>query len=70
VLEDVRAEEVVELLLAMVRAESVNPPADTRACGSLLVDICETEGIDVERVEGRPGAVNVVARLSGGRADG
>jgi acetylornithine deacetylase/succinyl-diaminopimelate desuccinylase family protein len=68
VLEYVRTQEVVELLRAMVRAESVNPPADTRACASLLMDVCLAEGIDVERVEGRPGAVNVVARLSGGWA--
>jgi acetylornithine deacetylase/succinyl-diaminopimelate desuccinylase family protein len=32
-----------------------------------LLDVCRAEGIEAEAVEGRPGAVNVVARLPGGR---
>lgn len=64
-LERVEAVEIVELLQAMVRAASVNPPADTRACADVLLDLCRAEGIEVEAVEGRPGAVNVVARLAG-----
>ena len=59
--------ETLELLQAMVRAESVNPPADTRACAGLLLDLCEREGIEAEPVEGMPGLVNVVAELKGSR---
>jgi acetylornithine deacetylase len=59
--------EIVELLQAMIRAPSVNPPANTAACATVLMDLLQRENIDVERVEGQPGLVNVVATLSGER---
>ena len=66
-LEHVTEFEIVELLQALIRAPSVNPPAETAACAAVLVDALEREGIDVERVEGQPGLVNVVATLRGDR---
>ncbi len=59
--------EIIELLQEMVRAQSVNPPADTRACASVLLEMLQAEGIDAEPVEGRPGAVNVVGRMISGQ---
>ncbi len=66
-LEYVRQEEITGLLQKMIRAESVNPPADTRRCAGVLLDLLEAEGVPTERVEAKPGLVNVVATLSGGR---
>jgi acetylornithine deacetylase/succinyl-diaminopimelate desuccinylase family protein len=66
-LERVQSDEIVDLLQRMVRAQSVNPPADTRACAGVLLDLCRSEGIPAEAVQGRPGAANVVARLASGK---
>lgn len=66
-LEHVRNEEIVELLQAMIRARSVNPPAESGECAAVLLDLLEREGIEAEPVEGKPGLVNVVARLKGDR---
>ena len=64
-LEHIKPAEIVELLQKMVRVQSVSPPADTEDCAGILLDLCRAEGIDAEAIEGRPGAVNVVARMVG-----
>lgn len=66
-LEQVQTSEIVELLQEMIRAQSVNPPANTTACASMLAGVLEREDIAFERVEGQPGLVNVVATLRGDR---
>ena len=58
---------VVTLLQEMIRASSVNPPADTHACAGILIDLLRREGIATEAVEGAPGRVNVVATMAGER---
>lgn len=65
-LEHVQEEEIVALLQAMVQAESVNPPADTRACATVLLDMLHAEGIDGGPIEGRIRAVNVFASMTCG----
>lgn len=66
-LDEVRPEEIIELLQKMIRADSVNPPANTSRCAGVLLDLLEAEGIPAEPVEGQPGLVNVVATLAGDR---
>jgi succinyl-diaminopimelate desuccinylase len=61
----VREAEIVDLLAEMIRAPTVNPPADTRACADILMRVLQTEGIEAELIEGSPGVVNVVARMRG-----
>ncbi|MEZ4522043.1 MAG: M20 family metallopeptidase [Thermomicrobiales bacterium] len=64
-LSHVDPDEIVDLLQAMVRTRSVNPPAKTEECAGILLDLFRAEGIDAESVEGAPGVVNVVATLRG-----
>ncbi len=61
----VMADEITELLQALIQAKTVNPPADTRACAGILAAVLDDEGIDYEIVEGQTGHANVVARLRG-----
>lgn len=63
----VSEQEIVELLSAMVRADTVNPPAQTAACAAILARVLDREGIPYELVESGPGLVNVVATLDSGR---
>ena len=63
----VEEREVVDLLSAMIREQTVNPPVQTSRCANVLKDLLDAEGIPCELVEGHPGAVNVVATLGGSR---
>ncbi len=58
-------DEIVELTRDLIRAPSVNPPADTRKCAEIILNKFKKDHIDAEIVEGRKGACNVVARLPG-----
>ncbi|RPJ02505.1 MAG: M20 family peptidase, partial [Deltaproteobacteria bacterium] len=58
-------EEILELTRKLVRSPSVNPPGDTRHCAEIILDKFKKERIEAEIVEGKKGASNVVARLTG-----
>jgi succinyl-diaminopimelate desuccinylase len=57
----------IELAQGLLRVPSVNPPGDVSACADVLAGAFREAEIPVELVEGEPGRVNVVARLTGGR---
>lgn len=58
-------EEVVELTQELVRCPSVNPPGDTTDCAKIILNKFRENNINAEIIEGKEGACNVVARLSG-----
>ncbi len=55
----------IDLAQRLLRTPSVNPPGDVSACAALLAGAFQEAKIPVELVEGEPGRVNVVARLTG-----
>lgn len=55
--------ECIDLLQALVRTPSVNPPGDERGCGEHLRELFDKEGIDNSLVPIGDGRCNVVARL-------
>ncbi len=58
-------EEVVQLTQALVRCPSINPPGDTTGCAKIVLDKFKENQVSAEIIEGKKGACNVVARLSG-----
>lgn len=61
-------ERLFELCSGLVATNSENPPGDTSAIANLVADLLEkVAGIEVERIETRPGILNVVARVVCGR---
>lgn len=60
-------EEVVEFTREIVRAPSINPPADTSECARIILEKFKENHIEAEIVEPKKGVANVVARLSGGK---
>jgi acetylornithine deacetylase/succinyl-diaminopimelate desuccinylase family protein len=58
-------DEIIELTRELVRIPTINPPADTRRCAETILKRFQKESIDVEIVEGKTGASNVLARLPG-----
>ena len=58
-------DEIIELLVDLVRVPSVNPPADTRECSELIQRKFKQEKIDAEIVQGNDRRSNVVAGLRG-----
>jgi acetylornithine deacetylase/succinyl-diaminopimelate desuccinylase family protein len=60
-------EEIIELTRELLRAPSVNPPADTEACARVALAYLEQNGVPAELREGAAGVFNVVGRLSGER---
>jgi acetylornithine deacetylase/succinyl-diaminopimelate desuccinylase-like protein len=59
-------EEVTELLQALLRQNTVNPPGNEIRAASVLRDYFALNGIEVELYAREPERPNVVARLKGG----
>lgn len=55
--------ESIELLQALIRIDTTNPPGGEMAACRLLADLFRREGIDFEVYEPSPGRGNIVARL-------
>src|SRR5215210_7876615 len=61
--------EVVELLQALLRLDTVNPPGNETRAAELLRDYLEQHGVECELHAREPGRANLVARIRG-RGDG
>ena len=59
---------VAELLQALLRFDTTNPPGNEAACVDFLRAQLEDAGIETRTLEGAPGRPNLVARLPGGDA--
>lgn len=59
--------ETVQVLQDVIRAPTVNPPADTRQCIEVLRRVCRDAGIDSEVVARHPERANLVVRWRGSR---
>lgn len=59
-------EEVTELLQALLRVDTVNPPGNETRAAEVLRDYLADQGIPCELVARTPERANVVARLEGG----
>lgn len=59
------AEEVTNLLCALIRFDTTNPPGNETPCAEFLRQRFEAEGIEAAVVESAPGRGNVIARLPG-----
>jgi acetylornithine deacetylase/succinyl-diaminopimelate desuccinylase-like protein len=59
------AEEVTNLLCALIRFDTTNPPGNETPCAEFLREQFQAEGIEAEVVESAPGRGNVIARLPG-----
>jgi acetylornithine deacetylase/succinyl-diaminopimelate desuccinylase-like protein len=57
--------EVVELLQALIRCDTSNPPGNERPAVDLIAAKLDAEEIAYEIVEPEPGRANIVARLKG-----
>lgn len=62
-------DEAVELLRALIRADTVNPPGNESRAAAILRDYLAANGIEVELYAREPGRDNLVARIRG-RGDG
>src|SRR5688500_13432969 len=62
-------EEVVELLQALLRLDTVNPPGNETRAAELLRDYLEPRGVECELLAREPSRANLVARIRG-RCDG
>ena len=60
--------EIVNIMQALIRCPSVNPPAETAECARVVSDILKKNDIKAEIVEAQPGVANVVARLEGNQS--
>jgi acetylornithine deacetylase/succinyl-diaminopimelate desuccinylase-like protein len=58
-------DEIIALLVDLVRIPSVNPPADTQECAELILRKFKDEKIDARIVKGNDRQSNAVARLRG-----
>jgi acetylornithine deacetylase/succinyl-diaminopimelate desuccinylase-like protein len=58
-------DEAVELLQALIRLDTVNPPGNETAAGEVLRDYLEPFGIDCELYARVPERANLVARIPG-----
>lgn len=56
---------LIDLCAALVRINSENPPGDTRAIASTIIDLLRAEQITAEAVIGCAPCVNVLARVAG-----
>jgi acetylornithine deacetylase/succinyl-diaminopimelate desuccinylase-like protein len=59
------AEEVTNLLCALIRFDTTNPPGNETPCADFLRQRFEEEGIEAQVVESAAGRGNVIARLPG-----
>jgi acetylornithine deacetylase/succinyl-diaminopimelate desuccinylase-like protein len=57
--------EAVELLSALIRFDTVNPPGNEAPAQELLADTLSGAGFDCEQLAAEPGRPNLLARLSG-----
>jgi acetylornithine deacetylase/succinyl-diaminopimelate desuccinylase-like protein len=57
---------VVELLRALVRFDTTNPPGNEAECVEFLADTLRGAGVEPEVLSAAPGRANLVARLPGG----
>ncbi|MCC6944630.1 MAG: M20/M25/M40 family metallo-hydrolase [Thermomicrobiales bacterium] len=55
--------EVTEILQALIRFDTTNPPGNENLAATWIVELLRSHGIDAELLEGVPGRGNVVARL-------
>ena len=58
-------DEVTELLQALIRLDTVNPPGNETAAAELLRDYLEASGVECELYAKIPARANLVARLRG-----
>jgi acetylornithine deacetylase/succinyl-diaminopimelate desuccinylase-like protein len=61
-------ERPVDLLRALVRFDTTNPPGDERACVEWVADVLDAYGVDTETYARDPDRPNLVARVEGGDA--
>ncbi len=59
-------EAVVELLRALLRFDTTNPPGNEAECVAFLADTLRGAGVEPEVLSPAPGRANLVARLAGG----
>jgi acetylornithine deacetylase/succinyl-diaminopimelate desuccinylase-like protein len=59
-------EAVVELLRALLRFDTTNPPGEEADCVAFLADTLRGSGVEPEVLSPAPGRANLVARLPGG----
>ena len=62
-------DEVVELLQALIRVDTVNPPGNETAAAELLRDYLQSSGVECELYARVPERANLIARIRG-RGDG
>jgi acetylornithine deacetylase/succinyl-diaminopimelate desuccinylase-like protein len=55
----------VELLQALIRFDTTNPPGNEEACVGLVENLLRDHGIDSDRYEKAPGRPNLIARHAG-----
>ncbi len=67
--EKIAPEELKEVLQALVRAPTPNPPGDTRECAEVMAALFREEDIQVQKMAATDKLINVVATLEG-RAPG
>jgi acetylornithine deacetylase/succinyl-diaminopimelate desuccinylase-like protein len=63
---DQEGEAVVELLAALLRFDTTNPPGNEAPCVEFLADTLRGAGVEPEILSPAPGRANLVARLPGG----
>jgi len=63
------ADRPAELLRALVRFDTTNPPGEERACVEWIESLLSAGGLDTETYARDPERPNLVARLPGGDAD-
>ena len=56
---------VAELLQALIRFDTTNPPGNERQCAVYCRDVLKTVGIHAELMGDDPDRVNVISRLRG-----
>ena len=65
-LDETETRAMIDLLSALVRMASPDPPGDETEIAGFLADHLRTLGFDVTTDEFAPGRINVIARLNGG----
>src|SRR5918992_2835825 len=63
---DREGEAVVELLAALLRFDTTNPPGDEAEAVEFLAEVLRGAGVEPEVLSPAPGRANLVARLPGG----
>ena len=62
---DEQGQEVVELLRALLRFDTTNPPGNEAECVEFLAERLRADGVEPEVLASAPGRANLVARLRG-----